>query len=577
MYPGNDGTPHAAARRELLADRIHQQVPFAEIVQFSDDPFAIARAHRSPCQFGDLSTGGQSERAGQKRPRRAWGLTALVRRARNAGRIRRLVEGFDLILVPEACRLEDKEGGCWGVPSGLFLWAAFAKAAGVPFALLGVGMGEICHPLSRWFFRRALAMASICLFQDDESRTALWEKGARDRGSSQAATPLQEGDWSVLDAALTLAIKGGSAAWEPAHETSKTRAVLRTEEAPLVSVVTPVYNGEKFLDGAIQSVLMQDYPFWDYVIVNNRSTDRTLEIAEGYAKRDGRIRVVTNEVFVNAEQNHNLAFRQVAPDARYCKAVSADDRLLPGCLSRMVSFALAHPGAGIIGSYQQSGTEIRWRGLPRETEILSGREICRLALLEGIYVFGNPTSSLYRADLLRGPAPFFPHSAPHADTSACYAWLRDCDFGFVHEVLTQEGVHAGQISCQVDELGWGVSACLESVFSYGPVYLSEAEYRARLGELLSDYYRYLGGSLLKFRSGGFWRFHRERLREFGLRLNWERVALEALLEARLEAMRPLEAWRKLRDYLRKNGMAYSLMSGAKSGGVSALLGLLGGL
>ena len=47
-------------------------------------------------------------------------------------------------------------------------------------------------------------------------------------------------------------------------------------DEPLVSVVTPVYNGDKYLADCVESVLKQTYQNWEYVIVNNCSTDRTL-------------------------------------------------------------------------------------------------------------------------------------------------------------------------------------------------------------------------------------------------------------------------------------------------------------
>jgi glycosyltransferase involved in cell wall biosynthesis len=49
---------------------------------------------------------------------------------------------------------------------------------------------------------------------------------------------------------------------------------------PLVSILTPVYNGEKYLAECIRSVLAQTYQNWEYTIVNNCSTDKTLEIAK---------------------------------------------------------------------------------------------------------------------------------------------------------------------------------------------------------------------------------------------------------------------------------------------------------
>ncbi len=95
----------------------------------------------------------------------------------------------------------------------------------------------------------------------------------------------------------------------------------------LVTVLTPVYNGEAFIGQCIESVLAQTYEDWEYVIVNNCSTDRSLSVAQRYAERDPRIRVVTNERFVNVITNHNITFRLLSPESKYCKVVHADDWL----------------------------------------------------------------------------------------------------------------------------------------------------------------------------------------------------------------------------------------------------------
>ncbi|MDH4246150.1 MAG: glycosyltransferase, partial [Nitrospira sp.] len=100
--------------------------------------------------------------------------------------------------------------------------------------------------------------------------------------------------------------------------------MLKREKQPLVSVLTPVYNGEDHLAQCIESVLAQTYQNWEYVIVNNRSTDRTLEIAEQYAQKDKRIRIHNNSEFVGCDENGNIAFRQITPESKYCKMVHAD-------------------------------------------------------------------------------------------------------------------------------------------------------------------------------------------------------------------------------------------------------------
>ena len=59
--------------------------------------------------------------------------------------------------------------------------------------------------------------------------------------------------------------------------------VMQTENEPLVSVITPVYNGETFLPECLDSVRSQTYSNFEHIIVNTCSTDRTLEIAQEYA------------------------------------------------------------------------------------------------------------------------------------------------------------------------------------------------------------------------------------------------------------------------------------------------------
>src|SRR6266511_3806071 len=81
-------------------------------------------------------------------------------------------------------------------------------------------------------------------------------------------------------------------------------------EQPLVSVVTPVHNGERYLRRCIESVIAQSHVNWDYTIVNNCSTDGTLDMALEYASRDRRIRVHNNSSFLPINANYNMAFHQ---------------------------------------------------------------------------------------------------------------------------------------------------------------------------------------------------------------------------------------------------------------------------
>ena len=122
---------------------------------------------------------------------------------------------------------------------------------------------------------------------------------------------------------------------------------------PLVSVVTPAYNEEEHLAECIESVLAQTYQNWDYTIVNNCSTDKTLDVARRYAAKDPRIHVRDKKQFLSMLANHNRAIRQISPRSKYCKMVLADDWIFPRCLERMVEVAEAHPSVGIVSAYEQ--------------------------------------------------------------------------------------------------------------------------------------------------------------------------------------------------------------------------------
>src|SRR4051812_48504053 len=148
-------------------------------------------------------------------------------------------------------------------------------------------------------------------------------------------------------------------AWSPhAAQPYRCESVNRS---PFVSVVTPVHNGEAYLRECIESVLAQTYSHWDYTIVNNSSTDRTLAIAQEYAVVDPRIRIWNSDTFVRVEQSYNNAFRQISPASEYCKVVGADDTLFPECLAKMVEVAEAHPTVAIVGAYGLMGTKVEWQ------------------------------------------------------------------------------------------------------------------------------------------------------------------------------------------------------------------------
>lgn len=204
----------------------------------------------------------------------------------------------------------------------------------------------------------------------------------------------------------------------------------------LVSIITPFYNSGDTLERCIKSVLSQSYSDFEYILADNRSTDGSSQIAQSYAAADKRIRYIHFEEFLPQLPNYNRALQRMAPEARYCKIVQADDYLYPSCVEQMLDLALPHPEIGVVGALRMTEDTIDPPNAGSIPAVSRGADICRATLRGEIYAFGSQTSVMYRADLVRAKPEFFPINAQFADTDAAYDLLRRSDFGFCHQLLT---------------------------------------------------------------------------------------------------------------------------------------------
>jgi glycosyltransferase involved in cell wall biosynthesis len=327
---------------------------------------------------------------------------------------------------------------------------------------------------------------------------------------------------------------------------------MGSNSQPLVSVLTPVYNGARYLRECIESVLAQTYSNWDYTIIDNCSTDDTGRIAEDYARLDERIRVVHNDRLLDVISNHNLAFRLMSGESKYCKIVSGDDWLFPECLTQMVRVGEAHPSVGFIGSYQLSGGgkdwrtwNVRWVELPYPSTVVSGRDVCRTQLLGGPYVFGSPTSLLYRSDLVRGEDNFYPNSTAEADTSACYKHLHSCDFGFVHQVLSFMRLHEQTMTTVSRSQDAYRSSHLSDLVEYGSHYLTPRELADRIEAVVADYYQFLGASIFNVRDPSFWTYHKRRFEECHQQFSYLRLGLAVVAKGADLVLNPKQTAEKV--------------------------------
>lgn len=109
---------------------------------------------------------------------------------------------------------------------------------------------------------------------------------------------------------------------------------------PKVSIILPTYNGEKYIQQSIDSVIDQTFMDWELIIVDDCSTDSTPKIVKAYADKDNRISVIHNDVNKRLPSSLNIGF--VSAKGDYLTWTSDDNYYLPRAIEEMVSYLDNH-------------------------------------------------------------------------------------------------------------------------------------------------------------------------------------------------------------------------------------------
>jgi glycosyltransferase involved in cell wall biosynthesis len=149
---------------------------------------------------------------------------------------------------------------------------------------------------------------------------------------------------------------------------------------PKVSVVMSVYNGERHLRQAVDSILCQTFTDFEFIIVDDGSTDRTPEILANYA--DERLVVIRQpHAGLSSALNRGI---QIA-SAPYIARMDADDIALPERLEQQLAYLEAHPEVGLLGSWvyliNEQGEIIGQLSFPTDSNEIRRRMIVRNLLI----------------------------------------------------------------------------------------------------------------------------------------------------------------------------------------------------
>lgn len=134
-------------------------------------------------------------------------------------------------------------------------------------------------------------------------------------------------------------------------------------DEPLVSVIMPAYNAEKYIAQSIDSVVKQSYQNWELLITDDRSNDNTQQIVKQYSNQDSRIKLFVNEENGGAGVARNNSIQQAK--GRFIAFLDADDQWLPEKLTKQIAFMQKNNYAFTFTAYQKlEGEQLRSNVIP---------------------------------------------------------------------------------------------------------------------------------------------------------------------------------------------------------------------
>ncbi|MBY0550353.1 MAG: glycosyltransferase [Candidatus Obscuribacterales bacterium] len=206
-------------------------------------------------------------------------------------------------------------------------------------------------------------------------------------------------------------------------------------EKPLISVCLPVYNGAKYLDAAVRSVLKQTHGEFELLISDDQSVDDSAEICRGYAEQDSRVRFWINDRRLGLFGNYNHTIQSAR--GTFIKTFAQDDLLEPRSLEVLSAVLLENPEVSLVSSARQvidangACTYVR-RPFPHSMQVPS-REVITFNLINLNNWIGEPSTVMFRQrDAGFGFDSAFYH---YGDIEYWFRLLERGNYYFVDEVL----------------------------------------------------------------------------------------------------------------------------------------------
>lgn len=126
-----------------------------------------------------------------------------------------------------------------------------------------------------------------------------------------------------------------------------TKPMPHKKPHPRVTVYMPVYNAGEFLADAIESILKQTFTDFEFIIVDDASTDKSWSLVKAYARRDPRITAIRNPINLGVSLTANIAISKAR--GQFLARMDADDVSLPDRLAKQISHLEKHPEVIAVG------------------------------------------------------------------------------------------------------------------------------------------------------------------------------------------------------------------------------------
>lgn len=180
---------------------------------------------------------------------------------------------------------------------------------------------------------------------------------------------------------------------------------------PKVSVCIPVRNGFEFIEKAVLSVLQQTYQNFELIVVDNFSTDNTVDLIEKFTSRTDKIKLYKNEKNIGLIENFNACLYKAT--GKYIKFLCADDVLMPNCLELMVSSLELNDCASLVTVgrllINEEDKALVLKSYVKEETLIPGHAVINRCLFGANYI-GEPSATMFRREMLsEGFDAKFPH------------------------------------------------------------------------------------------------------------------------------------------------------------------------